>query len=69
MQVSWKLKSACLRIRARVDKGAATLCAALSRCVDQWSKTRGVAARDGNSSTINRASFAKVSAQLPTYPL
>lgn len=24
---------------------------------------------DGNSSTINRASFAKVSAQLPTYPL
>lgn len=24
MQASWKLKSACLRIRARVDKGAAT---------------------------------------------
>lgn len=64
MQVSWKLKSACLRIRARIDKGAATLCAALSRCVENARSDS-----DGNSSTINRASFAKVSAQLPTYPL
>ena len=56
VQVSWKLKSACLRIRARVDKGAATLCAALSRCVDQWSKTRGVTAMETRPrSTVHRS--------------
>lgn len=56
MQVSWKPKSACLRIRARVDKDAATLSAALSRCVDQWSKTRGVTAMETRPrSTVHRS--------------